>query len=33
LPLARCAAALSALWSQLLALRKPGLPRRLNPRK
>jgi hypothetical protein len=33
LPLARCAAALSALWQQLLALRKPGLPRRLNPRK
>jgi hypothetical protein len=33
LPLARCGAALSALWQQLLELRKPGLPRRLNPRK
>jgi hypothetical protein len=31
LPLARCGAALSALWLQLLELRKPGLPRRLNP--
>jgi hypothetical protein len=31
LPVARCGAALSALWQQLLELRKPGLPRRLNP--
>ncbi|RLA51828.1 MAG: hypothetical protein DRQ65_07530 [Gammaproteobacteria bacterium] len=31
LPLARCSAALLALWQQLLALRKPALPRRLNP--
>ena len=31
LPLARCRVALSAQWQQLLALRKPGLPRRLNP--
>jgi hypothetical protein len=31
LPLARCAAALSALWLHLLELRKPALPRRLNP--
>jgi hypothetical protein len=31
LPVARCGAALSALWQQLLELRKPALPRRLNP--
>jgi hypothetical protein len=31
LPLARFTAAVSALWRQLQALRKPALPERLNP--
>ena len=31
IPLARIAAGLAAMWQQLLDLRKPGLPPRLNP--